>query len=76
MKNVLDVFKERGFLKQIVFEEELYELLGKESVTFYTGYDPTADSLQQQLLYMSGNEQISSAMIFPGSCLSCEYCTF
>lgn len=45
MKNVLDVFKERGFLKQIVFEEELYELLGKESVTFYTGYDPTADSL-------------------------------
>ena len=35
MKNVLDVFKERGFLKQIVFEEELYELLGKESVTTF-----------------------------------------
>ena len=45
MKNVLDVLKERGFVKQVVFEEELYELLGKQSVTFYTGYDPTADSL-------------------------------
>lgn len=45
MKNVLDVLKERGYVKQIVFEDELYELLGKESVTFYTGYDPTADSL-------------------------------
>lgn len=45
MKNVLDVLKERGYVKQVVFEEELYELLGRESVTFYTGYDPTADSL-------------------------------
>ncbi len=45
MKNVLDVLRERGYIKQAVFEDELYELLGKESVTFYTGYDPTADSL-------------------------------
>ncbi len=45
MKNVLDVLRERGYVKQVVFEDELYELLGKESVTFYTGYDPTADSL-------------------------------
>ena len=45
MKNVLDVLKERGYVKQVVFEDELYELLGKEHVTFYTGYDPTADSL-------------------------------
>jgi len=45
MKNVLDVLKERGYVKQVVFGDELYELLGKESVTFYTGYDPTADSL-------------------------------
>lgn len=45
MKNVLDVLKERGYIKQTVYEEELYELLGKQSVTFYTGYDPTADSL-------------------------------
>lgn len=45
MKNVLDVLKERGYLKQTVYENELYELLGKEPVTFYIGYDPTADSL-------------------------------
>jgi len=45
MKNVFDVLKERGFIKQTVFEEDLYELLGKESVPFYVGFDPTADSL-------------------------------
>lgn len=45
MKNVLDVLKERGYLKQTVFGDELYELLDKEKVTFYIGYDPTADSL-------------------------------
>ena len=44
-KNVFDVLKERGFIKQTIFEEELYELLGKESVPFYIGFDPTADSL-------------------------------
>ncbi|MDD3831576.1 MAG: tyrosine--tRNA ligase [Clostridia bacterium] len=45
MENVLDVFKQRGLLKQTVYEDELYEKLGKESVTFYIGFDPTADSL-------------------------------
>lgn len=45
MKNVLDVLQERGYLKQTVYEEELRQLLGSQSVTFYTGYDPTADSL-------------------------------
>lgn len=44
-KNVFDLLKERGFIKQTVYEEELYELLGKESVPFYVGFDPTADSL-------------------------------
>ena len=45
MENVLDVLRARGYIKQTVYEDELYEVLGKESVTFYTGYDPTADSL-------------------------------
>ncbi len=44
-KNVFDVLKERGFIKQTIFEEELYEKLGTESVPFYIGFDPTADSL-------------------------------
>ena len=44
-KNIMDTLRERGFIKQTVFEEDLYELLGKESVPFYIGFDPTADSL-------------------------------
>jgi tyrosyl-tRNA synthetase len=43
--NVYDVLKERGFLKQLTHEEEMKEILGKEKVTFYIGFDPTADSL-------------------------------
>lgn len=45
MKNVMDILRERGFVKQTVFEDELYRLLGEKSVTFYIGFDPTADSL-------------------------------
>ena len=44
MANVYDVLKERGFIKQVT-HEGLYELLDKKSVTFYIGFDPTADSL-------------------------------
>lgn len=45
MNNVMDTLKQRGFIKQIVFEEELYQKLGSESMVFYIGFDPTADSL-------------------------------
>ena len=45
MENVFDVLKERGLLAQTTHEEEIRELLGKEKVTFYIGFDPTADSL-------------------------------
>lgn len=44
-KNVIDTLNERGFIKQTVYGDELYELLGKQSVPFYVGFDPTADSL-------------------------------
>jgi len=44
MKNVYEILQERGFIKQIT-HEGLEELLGKEKVTFYIGFDPTADSL-------------------------------
>ena len=43
--NVMDTLRERGFIKQTVFEEDLYKLLGSEKVSFYIGFDPTADSL-------------------------------
>lgn len=45
MKNVFDTLTERGFIDQVTFEDELRELLGSESVTFYIGFDATADSL-------------------------------
>ncbi|HHT64464.1 MAG: tyrosine--tRNA ligase [Caldicoprobacterales bacterium] len=44
-RNVFDVLKERGYLAQVTHEDEVRDLLGSESVTFYIGFDPTADSL-------------------------------
>lgn len=44
-QNVFDTLESRGFIKQTVFKDDLYALLGSQSVTFYCGFDPTADSL-------------------------------
>lgn len=44
MEHILDILKDRGFIAQITFEDELYEQL-KNPTTFYVGFDPTADSL-------------------------------
>ncbi|NLF80628.1 MAG: tyrosine--tRNA ligase [Clostridia bacterium] len=45
MENVFDLLSERGFIEQSTNEEEVRELLGRGPVTFYIGFDPTADSL-------------------------------
>jgi len=45
MENAYDILMERGFIAQATHEDETRELLGKEKVTFYIGFDPTADSL-------------------------------
>ncbi len=45
MSNVFDVLKERELIEQITHEKELQQLLSEEKVTFYIGFDPTADSL-------------------------------
>lgn len=42
--NAFDILKERGFLKQVT-HEGLREMLAEEKVSFYTGFDATADSL-------------------------------
>ncbi len=44
-KNIMDTLYERGFIKQTVYEEDLRKLLETQSVPFYVGFDPTADSL-------------------------------
>ena len=43
--SVYDVLEERGLIAQVTHEKEIRELLEKEKVTFYIGFDPTADSL-------------------------------
>ena len=43
--NAFDILMERGFIAQCTHEDELRELMSKEKLTFYIGYDPTADSL-------------------------------
>ena len=42
--NVFDTLTERGFVKQTT-HEGLKEMLGREKVKFYVGFDATADSL-------------------------------
>jgi len=45
MSNVYDTLCERGYIKQLTHEDEIKKLLAKDKVTFYIGFDPTADSL-------------------------------
>ncbi len=44
VQNVYDILQERGYIEQST-DEGIRDLLGKEKVTFYIGFDPTADSL-------------------------------
>ena len=45
MKSAFDVLQERGFIEQITDEDLVRDLLAKEKVTCYIGFDPTATSL-------------------------------
>ena len=45
MANVFDILEERGYIEQMTHEQEIKDLFAKESVPFYIGFDPTADSL-------------------------------
>jgi len=44
MRNVYDIFQERGFIEQVTDENMVRELLAKP-ITCYIGFDPTAKSL-------------------------------
>jgi tyrosyl-tRNA synthetase len=61
VKNVFEVLLERGFIAQITHEEEVKRLLNDKKVTFYIGFDPTADSLHVghflQLMVMAHMQQ-------------------
>jgi len=45
LKNVYEVFHERGFIEQVSDEASLRDLLEHEKITCYVGFDPTATSL-------------------------------
>ena len=43
--SIFDMLKERGYVAQCTNEDEVRKLFDNEKVTFYIGFDPTADSL-------------------------------
>lgn len=43
--SVLDILAERGFIQQCINQNALEKLMGNSSITYYAGFDPTADSL-------------------------------
>ena len=45
MSNVLDLLENRGYIEQVTDKENLRKLLDEKGVPFYSGIDPTADSL-------------------------------
>ncbi len=45
MQDVFDILNERGYIEQLTDEKEMRELFKKESVSFYIGIDPTANSM-------------------------------
>lgn len=42
---VYDELKARGLIAQTTNEEKIRDLLNNDKITFYIGFDPTADSL-------------------------------
>ena len=45
MQNVIEILQQRNYIEQMTHPDEMKELFSKESVPFYIGIDPTADSL-------------------------------
>jgi len=59
--NVFDTLEARGYISQATHRDEIYEKLSKPGVSFYIGFDPTADSLHVghfvQMMVMSHMQQ-------------------
>lgn len=45
MTDIIKELEDRGYIEQLTHEKEMRELFQKESVRFYIGIDPTADSM-------------------------------
>lgn len=73
-RNVYDIFQERGFLEQVSDEPAIREMLGKDNVTAYIGFDPTATSLHigslvpiMSLAHMQRNGHLPIALVGGGT---------
>ena len=55
--NIFDELKARGLIAQVTNEEKIKDMLNNKKVTFYVGFEPTADSLHvghfAQMIVMS-----------------------
>lgn len=74
--NAYDLLIERGLISNSTDPELVRELMGKEKITFYIGFDPTADSLHvghflqmlvMRYMQMYGHRPI--ALIGGGTCM-------
>ncbi|MDE0484384.1 MAG: tyrosine--tRNA ligase [Candidatus Poribacteria bacterium] len=45
MSNLFETLQERGFVQQCTHAEQVSHLLSANQITYYAGFDPTADSL-------------------------------
>ncbi len=75
-ENVYDLLVERGVINSVTNPEIVREMLGNEKITFYIGFDPTADSLHvghflqlliMRYMQMYGHRPI--ALIGGGTCM-------
>ena len=68
MGSVFDTLRERGFIEQATHEDEIRKMLENEKITFYIGFDPTADSLHVghfvQLMAMAHLQKAGHRPIF------------
>jgi len=67
-QNLYDILKERGFIEQTTNENRLRQLLAKQKITFYIGFDPTAPSLHighlVSLMAMAHGQKLGHRPIF------------
>ena len=45
MTDIIKELEDRGYIEQLTHEDEIRKLFQKESVRFYIGIDPTANSM-------------------------------
>ena len=43
--NIFEVLTQRGYTEQLTHPDEIRDILNNKSISFYIGFDPTADSL-------------------------------